>query len=155
MYVLPEDDANRQLANGFLLDPLVMTRNIQVLEEAGGWNQVLERFKTDYVSTMDRYERRFMVLLIDFDGKEDRLITARAAIPEHLQDRVFVIGAWSDPEGLRSQFGSPYETIGLALARDCRENSNETWGHQLLRHNSTEVQRLRDQVLQILFASPN
>jgi hypothetical protein len=33
--VLPEDDANRQLANGFVLDQSVATRNIQVLEEVG------------------------------------------------------------------------------------------------------------------------
>ena len=42
--VLPEDDANRQLANGFLLDQYLSTRKIQVLEEVGGWIQVLERF---------------------------------------------------------------------------------------------------------------
>ena len=29
--VLPEDDANRQLANGFLLDPNLLDRRIQLL----------------------------------------------------------------------------------------------------------------------------
>ena len=48
--VLPEDDANRQLANGFLLDRALMTRSIQVLAEAGGWTAVLDRFKSDHVS---------------------------------------------------------------------------------------------------------
>ena len=41
---LPEDDANRQLANGFLLDQYVSTHKIQVLPEVGGWTQVLELF---------------------------------------------------------------------------------------------------------------
>jgi len=63
--VLPEDDANRQLANGFLLDQYLSTRKIQVLEEVGGWIQVLERFLSDYVAGMDLYQSRFMVLLID------------------------------------------------------------------------------------------
>ena len=35
--VLPEDDANRQLANGFLQYPCVLARSIQVVEVAGGW----------------------------------------------------------------------------------------------------------------------
>jgi hypothetical protein len=34
--VLPEDDANRQMANGFLLDQYLSTRKIQVLEEVDG-----------------------------------------------------------------------------------------------------------------------
>ena len=32
--VLPEDDANRQIANGFLLEPSIKHRNIQVLTPA-------------------------------------------------------------------------------------------------------------------------
>ena len=68
--VLPEDDANRQLANGFLLDQYVSTHKIQVLPEVGGWTQVLELFLSDHVVEMDRYRGRFMVLLIDFDGRK-------------------------------------------------------------------------------------
>jgi hypothetical protein len=71
--VLPEDDANRQLANGFLLDQYLSIWKIQVLEEVGGWAQVLECFLSDHVVEMDRYSGRFMVLLIDFDRREERL----------------------------------------------------------------------------------
>lgn len=39
--VLPEDDANRQMVNGFLVE-LSVPRQIQRLEEAGGWRKVLE-----------------------------------------------------------------------------------------------------------------
>jgi hypothetical protein len=101
--VLPEDDANRQLANGFLLDDSLSTRrrSIQVLEEVGGWIEVLDRFKSDHLIGMERNPKRFMVLLIDFDGKEDRLGKAKVAIPNHLNDRVFILGTWSEPEGLR------------------------------------------------------
>jgi hypothetical protein len=149
--VLPEDDANRQLANGFSLDLSLATRRMQILEEAGGWQEVLNRFKTDHLSEMDRYAGRFMVLLIDFDGREDRLHTVRAAIPDRLQDRVFVLGAWSQPEDLRPILGS-YESIGLALARDCRDNTEVTWAHGLLSHNAGELERLRKQVRPILFS---
>lgn len=40
--VLPEDDANRQIANGFLLHHAIGNRKIQVLEEAGGWLHAVE-----------------------------------------------------------------------------------------------------------------
>src|ERR1700722_4605508 len=143
--VLPEDDANRQLANGFQLDPLLDTRRMQILEEAGGWQEVLNRLKEDHVREMDRYANRFMVLLIDFDGKQDRLNIVRAAIPERLQERVFVLGARNEPEELRQNLGS-YETIGKALAKECADNTDETWAHGLLRHNSGELERLRKQV---------
>ena len=38
---------------------------MQILDEAGGWQAVLNRFKTDHLPEMDRYASRFMVLLID------------------------------------------------------------------------------------------
>ena len=79
---------------------------MQVLPVAGGWNKVLKRFKSEHVMEMDRCPNRFMVLLIDFDGKDDRLETANAAIPEHLADRVFVLGAWSQPKALKAGRGA-------------------------------------------------
>ena len=148
--VLPEDDANRQLANGFHLDLFLATRRMQILEEAGGWQEVLNRFQTDHLPELDRYASRFIVLLIDFDSREDRLNTVRAAIPVRVRDRVFVLGAWSEPEELRRDLGS-YETIGLAMARDCRDNTEVTWAHGLLRHNAGELERLREHVRPILF----
>ena len=150
--VLPEDRANSQLANGFLLDEAFMTRKIQVLEEAGGWTEVLDRFTLDHIGGMDAYPGRFMVLLIDFDGQEDRLDRAKAVIPDHLKDRVFVLGVWTEPEALRAGLGS-YETIGRALAKDCREGTDTTWEHGLLRHNAGEIGRLRERVRPILFQS--
>jgi hypothetical protein len=148
--VLPEDDANRQLANGFLLDHFLLTRKIQVLEEVGGWMQVIERFVSDHVRDMDRYPNRFMALLIDFDGNGDRLRTARNRIPDHLATRVFILGVITEPEHLRSHLGS-FETIGLALAKDCREDTSTVWGHRLLSHNAAELRRLSNCVRPWLF----
>lgn len=149
IFVLPEEDANRQMANGFHLQ-VGATRQMQVLGVAGGWNKVLERFKSDHVMGMEKWPNRFTVLLIDFDSKEDRLEIAKAAIPAHLTNRVFVLGVWSRPEALKAELGT-YERIGLAMADDCREETNTTWGHNLLRHNASELERLREQVLSILF----
>jgi hypothetical protein len=148
--VLPEDAANSQLVNGFLLDPDLSTRKIQVLEEAGGWNEALKSFASVHVVEMERYADRYMILLIDFDGKEERLGYAKATIPGHLTERVFILGAWSEPEALRKDLGD-YETIGLAMAKDCREETDTIWGHPLLQHNASELDRLRDRVRPILF----
>ena len=147
--VLPEDDANRQLLNGFLPHPS-LSQQIQPLEEAGGWLKVLDCFESDQVQEMAKYPNKTMVLLIDFDGQRDRLNRAKAVIPDNLKDRVFVLGVWTEPEALKAILGS-YEKIGRAMAEDCREDTATTWGHELLRHNAGEIGRLRRQVRPILF----
>ena len=153
VFVLPEDDANRQLANGFLSDHSLFgrTRQIQVLPVVGGWREVLNNFKSDHISDMDRNAKQFMVLLIDFDGREGRMEEAQRFIPEHLRERVFVLGAWTNPEDLRRARLGSYETIGQALANDCREETETTWSHDLLRHNAGELNRLWEHVRPILF----
>ena len=151
--VLPEDDANRQLANGFHLRvDWDCNRQMQVLRSAGGWHKVLDVFKAKHVSDMKRCTKRFMVLLIDFDKKTSRLDEAKAAIPEYLADRVFILGVWSEPEKLPADLGS-YESLGAKLASDCREETDATWQHTLLRHNAGELDRLRQHVRPILFPS--
>ena len=94
---------------------------------------------------------RFMVLWIDFDGRQDRLERARAVIPGNLKERVFVLGVWTEPERLKANLGRRYEEIGRAAAEDCREDTSVTWGHELLQHNAGEMERLRHRVRPILF----
>jgi hypothetical protein len=150
--VLPEDDANSRLATGFHLEvDSTRFRQMQVLPAAGGWNEVLRRFTKDEVDGMDKWRSRFMVLLIDFDGKEDRLETAKAEIPDRLTERVFILGTLTEPEDLRKANLGPYEKIGSKLAEDCREETDTIWKHNLLRHNASELDRLRKHVRPILF----
>jgi hypothetical protein len=87
VYVLPEDDANGQLATGFVLNLDPSVSQIQVLPEAGGWVEVLNLFESDHVARMDRYSGRHMVLLIDFDDRLDRLSHAKDRIPARLRDK--------------------------------------------------------------------
>lgn len=151
VFVLPEDDANVRMANGFHLRvDWNRQRQMQVLKVAGGWNEVLNLFESVHVKEMDRWHHRFMVLLIDFDGHEDRLQNARARIPARLAGRVFILGVLTEPEALKPVLGS-YEEIGSDMATDCRAGTNTTWGRDLLRHNASELDRLREQVRPILF----
>lgn len=150
--VLPEDDANRQMANGFLLDDCVDSRRIQVLHPAHGWSRVRDEFIETHRDEMDRYPLRHMVLLVDFDGRAERLDDVKRVIPSHLADRVFIVGVWSQPEKLSGFFGG-LEAIGKSLAGDCRSKGDDSWNHELLRHNSSEVRRMTQVLRPILFPS--
>ncbi|HEY6332283.1 MAG TPA: hypothetical protein VI756_23365 [Blastocatellia bacterium] len=151
--VIPEDEADGDLANGFLREiEWGLQRQMQVLPEANGWLSVLDRFESDEVEGMVRFPNRFMVLLIDFDGEfKSRLPIAKARIPEHLSERVFVIGARDEPEDLKRVGLGTLEEIGYKLAKDCREDTYSTWGHDLLKHNESELSRLHQHVRPILF----
>ncbi|HKV95097.1 MAG TPA: hypothetical protein VJW20_21305 [Candidatus Angelobacter sp.] len=149
--VLPEDDANRQLANGFHEQvDWSRYRQMQVLPECGGWTHVIDDFLSDHVAVMNRYPSRLMVLLMDCDGNRERLQRVRERIPNDLAERVFVLGALTEPEDLRTDLGFP-ETVGAAIAQDCRENTNTALEHRLLRHNARELARLRERAVPILF----
>lgn len=52
IFVLPEDDANRQMANGCVKSLTVNGRVIQILPPVGGWMNVLDRFEKIYVPEM-------------------------------------------------------------------------------------------------------
>lgn len=49
VYVLPEDDANRQIVNGFLLNPDLKTNAIKLLPNVGGWQKVVDAFKDVHI----------------------------------------------------------------------------------------------------------
>ena len=100
--VLPEDDANRQIANGFVKNLNVNQRAIQILPIADGWKKAVDQFTDDYASGMRQFLERRIVLLIDFDQRENRLEYIKQKIPEDLQERVFILGVQSNPEKLRN-----------------------------------------------------
>ena len=151
--VLPEDDADRQLANGFLLHESLALRAIQVLPKAGGWAKVRELFLDVHVAEMQRCVQRYMVLLVDFDGKESRLAEMTKDIPVALADRVFVIGIWTEPEDLHRHGLGTEENFGRQLASECHENRSDIWNHELLKHNANELDRMRVALRPILFPS--
>ncbi|HST21685.1 MAG TPA: hypothetical protein VLR90_11235 [Blastocatellia bacterium] len=152
--ILPEDDANRQLADAFHKKvDWTRYKQMQVLPEVGGWRVVVELFRLDHIIGMERYPERFMILLIDLDGYEDRLEDVKADIPEYLADRVFVLSTLTEPEDLKREGLGSYETIGSVLASECREETYtiQGWDHDLLKHNKSELDRLREHVRPILF----
>lgn len=151
LLVLPEDDANRQIINGVLLVPQLNANAIYVRRSAGGWHKVLKSFVDNEIAEMERYPERFLLLLIDFDQQSDRLTIARAKIPQHLRERVFVLGVFSEPEELKKEQGISYEKIGGHLAKDCPDVAGDLWAHRLLSHNREELEHLMIGVNGFLF----
>ncbi|HVK64952.1 MAG TPA: hypothetical protein VM694_10770 [Polyangium sp.] len=142
--ILPEDDANRQIANGFFL--VFPDRNIQREHPADGWGHVRDAFKRQYNRVMQKYPECLMVLLVDFDNQADRRAAVTSEVLDSLRDRVFVLGSYVHPEKLKSALGMSYEKIGKSLARECVEGTGDTWGHPLLRHNSRDLMRIRKRI---------
>jgi len=152
--VLPEDDANRQIADGFCLGPNLNDRAIQILHPPGGWLKVVNSFKKTYVRKMGSNQNMMMLLLIDFDLNEDsRLAYVKEQIPNDLKERVFVLGAQSDPENLKKNIANlnTFENIGKNLAQDCVNETDKIWGHDLLKHNRNELDRMISSVKPFLF----
>jgi hypothetical protein len=149
--ILPEDDANREMANGFILNDCVIHRNINVLKAAGGWIKAVKKIDE---CGLDHYPERRLLLLIDFDdGATTRLTSIKAEINEQFADRVYIMGTASEPEQLRKAFGKSFEEIGLEAARQCAEGKDDFWKHDLLKNNAAELARLSQHVREIVIRS--
>lgn len=151
LLVLPEDDANRQIATGFSLNLNLDSRRIQVLPPSGGWKAVIAEFETNHISAMRTYTKSRMILLIDFDDRENRLSYVKTKIPDDLKERVFILGVQSEPENLKRDTNKTFEQMGKALAKDCVNNTNDLWGHDLLKHNQAELERTIADIKPFLF----
>jgi hypothetical protein len=154
LLILPEDDANRQIANGFVRDPNLNYRTIQVLPPVGGWKKVVDNFRDVHAPEMKSCPERRIVLLIDFDQKHEEGLSCVKQISPELVDRVFVLGALSEPENLKSNIRKSFEDIGEALSQDCVGNTRKVWGHGLLKHNEAELDRMILSVKPFLFNLP-
>jgi hypothetical protein len=154
VYVLPEDDRDRQLAVGFENHHQVNSSRIQVLPPAGGWRSVLEIFQSEYIGRLREDRLGHVIMLIDFDGDfENRRPEFEQAIPADLKDRVAVLGPAHTPEMLRNELGKSYERIGASLADDCFADTRLAWNHPQLKHNEADRQRLMLTVKPILFGT--
>ena len=150
LHVIPEDDRNRQIANGFAGSKSIAPRVVQILPPAGGWMKTVEKAKD---SDMQRYAERRLHLLVDFDRKTDRIEYIKKNIPEEFIERVFILGTFSEPEELKATLGRKgLEELGESLSEECPACSDRSlWEHALLRHNTEELERMIVSVRSFLF----
>ena len=152
VWVLPEDDANRQLANGFALHSELDPTAIHLCPAAGGWLKAAGAVAAEHADGMRKYPLRHLVLLIDLDGQGDaREQLVRAVFPQDLVDRIYLLSARDDPEALRSSQRQSFERLGELLAKDCALDQPGLWDDEHLRHNKPELSRLIADVKPFLF----
>jgi hypothetical protein len=117
LYIIPEDDRDRQIADGFVLHHAVDVRWVQVMALAGGWSNVLKTFQVEYIQILLNYPNAHVVMHFDFDGHiEERRNEFEQAIPDEFKDRVFVIGAKDNHETLKKGLNTGFEEIGTSFA---------------------------------------
>jgi hypothetical protein len=141
--VIPEDDANRQIAVEFAA--ACETNRLRIDTVGGGWKSTVDLFLRDYAEDMRRYTLRSIVLIIDSDSKPDRISKIKEAIPKDIASRVFIVGCFDEPEKMRADLGS-FETIGRTMAKECIEGIDSIWQGDHLKHNSGEMNRLKIQM---------
>lgn len=152
VWIVPEDDANRQLANGFLLHPRLDLTSVDIRPVSGGWHRLLDSVVEQYAAELRKYEHRQLVLLFDFDGQGDqRARRFRDRIPEGLRERVYLLGMRDEPETVKAALGYSFETMGQRLADACCQQEDGLWDNEHLRHNKPELDRLFVSVRPILF----
>jgi hypothetical protein len=154
IFVIPEDEADEEIANGFAMHERVDLRRIQVMPVARGWNNVLTTFQEEYIPRLRKYPLGHVVMLIDFDGQGGgRMADVQRVIPDDLRDRVFVVGSSNNPEKLKAALNLSLERIGWQLAQDCAAlGGSGLWDHEHLQHNAEERQRLATVVQAFLFS---
>jgi hypothetical protein len=103
--ILPEDDANRQIINGFLNVIGVNFRAIDVRSVAGGWKKALSVRIEPLLKELETNINMSLLVVIDFDCQfKNRQRIFRQKVGDHLIDRAFLLGAISEPEKLKKEF---------------------------------------------------
>ncbi len=151
LLIVPEDDAIRQIVNGFIADIAISTNRVKVEPNAKGWSKARDSILSEYMPSLTRLQYRYLVVLIDLDDDSARLQQVRDQIPAECKDRMFVLGVASEAEDLRNKLNMTFEEVGRALAEDCRNSTSTVWTHELLSQNSEEIYRLRQSVSPFLF----
>lgn len=151
LLVIPEDKANQDIVNGFLLRLEVNERQLQVLDLANGWSRGKEKLLELSNGHLVRYNNAHALLVVDHDGNRNRGCEIKALISDEVKDRVFVIGVLSEPEELKSA-SQKYEQIGGLIAEGCKADNTDFWQQEsLLVHNLDEVRRLSKVVRDLFF----
>lgn len=150
LLIVPEDDANKDLALGFMNAVPRGVNAIHIEPVAGGWSSARDRVE-NLLPSMRKCSCRRVLVLVDFDTSMTRRQDVMRNVPADLADRVYLLGVWSEPESLQATLNHrSREAIGEELARACLDDTDGLWQHALLAHNADEVARLRADVLPFL-----
>ena len=77
LFVIPEDDANRQFAHGFELYFRLRSRAMQVMHVAGGWEKVVNQILEIYVPKVLSNPNTHVVGIIRIDTSHAAMFRGR------------------------------------------------------------------------------
>lgn len=115
LFIIPEDDADRQIAVGFELRGNIKARSLQIVNTAGGWLKVIDLIETEYIPILKKYPKSQVLGIIDCDNHPERIIESLNRFPEEFRDRIFLIGTLKDPQELKKNVNLSFERIGEDL----------------------------------------
>jgi hypothetical protein len=148
--ILVEDDANRQILNGFSLHHAYGTQ-VHIPKVAGGWPKVRAEVAQTYVRRMRQNPHLHLILVVDFDERDGRYETIFSEVPDDLKARVMLIGAKDDPQALARAARKSREALGQELAEACFERIDGAWGSDHLAHNAEELRRVGETMRNLIF----
>lgn len=152
LFVIPEDDADRQFADGFELDSRLKPLAMQVMPVEGGWKKVIEKILADYVPKVRSNLHTHVLGIIDCDEHPDRIVEQLSQFPEDVRDRIFLLGTLDDPQAFKRAVKLPFEKIGISLADECFQQEFSLWRHEHLAHIHEEIARAAATLRPILFS---
>lgn len=127
---------------------------IEIRDPPGGWRKVLQVFVEEYRADVMNSPQAHVVMLADFDSRDDRREQFEQEIPPEIRSRVFLIGSKVEPELLCRELKLAPEKIGRKIAEDCLSNNSEIWNHPHLSHNLDEIARMAPVLRPIFFDHP-
>ena len=159
LLILSEDDAYRDLANGFVGHFAIVLNKIQIDQPAGGWSKLLDAFTQNYACDIQKYTHRHVLMLLDLDGSSNRYCEdILPKIPANIHNRVFVLSCKDEAENIKRELGQgKWEDMGLKLAESCYDDAydklDSPWLLPQLHHNKDELIRLANTVRPFIFNS--
>lgn len=158
LLILSEDDAYKDMANGFFTHFAIISSGVHIAKPAGGKAKLLDFFLQTHVTAVRKYQQRHVLLLLDLDGDLGCRPNIVKQIPTDIHERVFFLCSLNEAENIKKDLGSgKFEAIGEKLAEVCYTDAyahaqpGNPWLCPQLEHNRDEVERLARAVRPFLF----
>jgi len=142
LFIVPEDDADRQIAVGFQMH-LEAKGEMQIVDVARGWLKVVGVIKDEYVPLLKNNLNSHVLGIIDCDKDADRIAEQLENFPEDIRNRIFLLGVRS----AKMHFAE----IGEKLADECYKDELDLWNHEMLSYSSSEALRAKDVLRELVF----
>lgn len=150
LFIVPEDDADRQIAVGFQMH-LEAKGEMQIVDVARGWLKVVGVIKDEYVPLLKNNLNSHVLGIIDCDKDADRIAGQLENFPEDIRNRIFLLGVNENPQEFKRSAKMHFAEIGEKLADECYKDELDLWNHEMLSYSSSEALRAKDVLRELVF----